>query len=344
MLPMKTVLCVSVAMLMLMLMLVVPGHAAPVAEPLTITPFHTADRSPLVQIFGMPEPVGSEILPHGEGAAAISLDISSNYAHAETASETILLDGEGYRTTLALRYGLGSRFEAGMELPFIGNSGGVFDRFIEGWHDFFGLPQGGRKEAPRNRLDYSYSRDGAQRLKLDDSGFGIGDIRLTAGYQLYKGAGESPPSVALRAGLKLPTGNSNRLQGSGSVDGSLWLDASDDYTVSIGHVTLFGSGGAMAMSRGDVLPDQQRSLAGFGALGVGWAPADWIALILQLSGHTPLYEESGLTLLSSNSLQLHSGGTLRLPGSFLLDIAVSEDIAVDTAPDVTLHLALRRRF
>lgn len=98
------------------------------------------------------------------------------------------------------------------------------------------------------------------------------------------------------------------------------------------------------MTRGDVLPDQQRSLAWFGTLGIGWAPADWIAFILQLSGHTPFYDGSDLKELSSNALQLHSGGTLRLAESLFMDIAVSEDIAVKTAPDVTLHLAIRKTF
>jgi hypothetical protein len=134
------------------------------------------------------------------------------------------------------------------------------------------------------------------------------------------------------------------LHGSGSTDAALWVDASDDYKMPVGHLTLFGSAGGMAMTRGDVLPDQQRTVAGFGSLGVGWAPADWIAFILQLSGHTPFYHGSDLKELSANSLQLHSGGTIRLPGSLFMDIAVSEDIAVNTAPDVTLHLALRRAF
>jgi hypothetical protein len=309
-----------------------------------ITPFHTANRSPLVQIFGLPEPSPARIPERGSGEAGLFFDVASNYHDIDTGRETLLLDGEDYRTTLACRYGMGNRFEAGLELPFVGHGGGVFDRFIEGWHQFFGLPQGGRKEAPRNRLDYHYSKDGTERLKLNDSSFGIGDLRLTGGYQLYKGDTPDSGVISLRGSLKLPTGNSHRLHGSGSLDTALWLDLSDDYTMPIGHLSLFGSAGGMAMTRGNVLPDQQRSVAGFGTLGIGWAPADWIAFILQLSGHTSFYDGSELKELSSNSLQLHSGGTLRLPGSLFMDIAVSEDIAVNTAPDVTLHLAIRKPF
>jgi hypothetical protein len=270
--------------------------------------------------------------------------MASNYAKDSTPHESILLDGEAYRLTLAGRYGIRERFEAGVELPMVGHGGGIFDGFIEGWHDFFALPQGGRKEAPRNRLLYRYTRDGKDLLRVDDSSFGIGDLRLTAGYQLYRGDEADPVALALRGSLKLPTGNSSSLHGSGSTDTALWLTASNDYRLSIGHLTLFGAGGGIAMTRGDILPDQQRSIVGFGNLGAGWAPADWIAFILEISSHTPFYKGSDLKELSSSSFQLHTGGTLRLPASMLLDIDVAEDIAVNTAPDVTFHLALRRPF
>ena len=314
------------------------------AGPLDITPFQTSNQGPLVQVHGIPAPGSAEILAPQKSEARLALDIANNFSLSANSRESLTLDGESYRLSLALRYGFGRDMEAGIELPFVGQGGGVFDRFIEGWHDFFGLPDGGRPDAPRNRLLYQYERDGVERIRVDESGFGLGDIRLTGGYQLYRDGKPHPRLAALRASLKLPTGRSSELHGSGSTDVALWLTASDDYGLSIGHLTLFGSAGGMAMTEGNVLPDQQRSVAGFGTLGAGWSPTDWIALIMQLSGHTPLYQGSGLTELTGNSLQLHSGGTLRLPGAILLDIAVSEDIAVDTAPDVALHLSLRRLF
>lgn len=326
-------------------LLAVLGASAPAfSEPLVIKPLHTVNRSPLVQIFGLPEPESAITLEKGRGEAGFFIDIASSDINEAASRETLLLDGEAYRMTIAARYGVGERFEAGIDIPFVGHNGGVFDSFIEGWHDFFGLPQGGRKEAPHNRLAYRYTKNGTERLSVDDSNAGIGDIRLTGGYQLYRSDDPRQRAVSLRGSLKLPTGDSGTLHGSGSVDTALWIDASDDYRLSTGHLTLFGSFGGMMMTRGDVLPDQQRNVAGFGTLGTGWAPAEWIAFILQLSGHTPFYDGSDLKELSSNSLQLNIGGTLKLPGSLFMDIAVSEDVAVNTAPDVTLHLALRRMF
>ena len=310
-----------------------------------ITPFYTRDQSPVAQIFGLPAAGDARLLPKGKFSILLAADLASNFAKDATLRENILLDGEDYRFTLALRYGITDRFEAGIDIPYAGQGAGFLDSFIIGWHDFFGLPQGGRKEAPRNRLLYTYTKDGRTKLLINDSDFGIGDIRFYGGMQLYNDGGENPRSVALRASIKAPTGASRQLHSSGSTDFALWLTASDDYQLPswLGHFTLFGAAGGMGMTRGDILADQQRNVAAFGTLGFGWGPASWLALKAQVSGHTPFYQ-SELRELGKDSLQLIVGGTLAFSQQTSLDIGVSEDIIVDTSPDVAFHLALKRLF
>jgi hypothetical protein len=48
--------------------------------------------------------------------------------------------------------------------------------------------------------------------------------------------------------------------------------------------------------------------------------------------------------LSQNAVQLLIGGTLTLSERTTLDIAVSEDIATLTSPDVVFHFDLSVRF
>lgn len=322
--------------------ILVPG----IARCADITPFHTFNQSPLVQIFGLPAAEPAVLQPAGRSRSLLALDIANSFARDTTPRDEILIDGESYRITLALRHGITEKFEAGIDIPWVGHGAGVFDSFIEGWHDFFGLPRGGRKEAPRNRLLYAYDRYGQEQLRLDNSTFGMGDIRLTGGLQLYHDRQPNPRAVALRTSIKLPTGSSSRLHGSGSTDVALWVTASDDYPLpdAWGHLALFGSAGGMVMTNGDVLPDQQRNLAGFGSLGVGWSPAEWIALKTQISGNTPFYRDSDLPELDNPSFLLTIGGTLAFSSDTALDIGVSEDLAVSTAPDVALHLGLSHRF
>jgi len=85
-------------------------------------------------------------------------------------------------------------------------------------------------------------------------------------------------------------------------------------------------------------------VVGFGTIGLGWGPAEWISFKFQLNAHTPFYHGSSLDEISSSSLMLVSGGAIRLPGNYLLDIGVSEDVIVSTAPDVAFHLGLSKQF
>lgn len=110
------------------------------------------------------------------------------------------------------------------------------------------------------------------RLDMVQSGAGLGDVRLTGGWQFFRGEAEMPGEIALRASLKLPTGDSDTLRGSGSTDLALWLVGKKDFQMPLGRGSVFGGMGAIAMTDGKVLKDQQRPLVGFGTLGIGEEP------------------------------------------------------------------------
>ncbi|ABB30596.1 hypothetical protein Gmet_0353 [Geobacter metallireducens GS-15] len=316
-----------------------------VARGMEVTPFRTGNMAPLVQIHGLPVPDSARILASREGEVSAVADLSNNYAVDSKGNEHIILDGETYRFALDLRYGLVPGVEAGIEIPFIVQSGGFLDGFIEWFHKAFGFTNGGREYAPRDRLRYRYDTNGTDRFRIDDSNAGIGDIRLTGGIQLYDDGATAPRRVALRSALKLPTGDSDKLRGSGSVDFALWLAASDDYRLGDwGHLTLFANAGGTVMGDGDVLGDQQRNLAAMGTFGFGWSPLDWMALTVQTTWHSSLYEGSDLREISTNSLLMTGGFSFAFTERTFFDIALSEDLNVKTSPDVNFHLALRQRF
>lgn len=315
------------------------------AAGLEIEPFRTANRSPLVQAYGLPQETTPEVQGKGRWSASLTQDVANIYTVSNTAAEQLLLDGELYRWDLVVRYGLAERFEVGIELPFILQGGGFLDGFIEGWHSTWGFSQGGRTDGPRNRLTYRYTKDSVQRLNVTSSGQGIGDISLLAGYRLYDRQNNlDRDTLSVRAQLKLPSGDSASLRGSGSTDLSLLLTGSTNRLTEWGTVGLFGMLGGMLASDGDILKEQRNNLVGFGSAGIGWSPVHWIAFKTQLNLNTPLYRHSSLDQLSKTALMLTLGGTLRLPGNYLLDIGVAEDVAVTTAPDVTFHLGLSKRF
>lgn len=321
-------------------MAVVVASAA--AEPVDpAIPFATSNQSPLVAIFGLPSAGAATVLAPGKTAVELRADLASLCSSDEKADETVLLDGESYRFTLALRHGVAGRFEFGLEIPYVMHRKGFLDSFIVDWHDFFHLPQGERDDMPYDRLSYNYVKNGQTEVDLDNESDGLGDLRLTGAWQLWQREGEEPQAMALRASLKLPTGDADRLLGSGSTDLALWLSGSQ--TFHEGSLALFGAAGALFMSDSDVLADQQHHTVAFGTLGGGWRPLNRLALKAQVDGHTSCYRGSDLPELS-DSLQLAVGGSVGLTETLTLDLAIAEDIAVATAPDIVFHMSLKQIF
>jgi len=328
---------------LLFLHLLIPS--ALYAADMAITPFRAVNQQPTLQVYGLPLDSSADITPPGRLNVALIEEIASSYRNSSSAGEQLLFDGESYRTTLAIRYGIDDRFEAGLNIPYIIYGGGFLDSFITGWHDTFGMPQGGRDSAPKGAINYRYRHNGVEKLSMSRSGSGVGDISLTGGMKLYAAADAgSRKSVALRGDLKLPTGESGALRGSGSTDLAVSLCGMMNNASAWGTFGLYGSVGALAMTDGRLLAGQHNNFAGFGTVGAGWGPASWLSLKVQLNAATPFYAHSSLPELANVSLLLVSGGALLLPDNYQLDIGVAEDVAVGTAPDVAFHFGLSKLF
>jgi hypothetical protein len=331
--------------LLIFCILLLSGTVPAIAqEQIQVKPFYTTNMSPVVQVFGLPAAEAGDLAPAGKLSLRLVAEVGSHYTKEDKGAESILFDGETSRAIVSMRYGLSERWEGGIDVPIISQNGGVLDSFIEGWHDFFGLPQGGRDSASRDHLRYSYQRNTSSALDYSGSNGGFGDLSLFASYQLLAAEPAARRSVALRSGIKLPTGNSSRLRSSGAIDAHLRLTASDAETLGRWNSTLFASAGVLWLGKGDILEDQQRRWVGFGSIGIGWMPLSWIDFKLQLDGHTSFYDNSSLTQINSPSLQLGVGGSLHFSEQVSLDLAVIEDVVVGSAADVVFHSALNWRF
>ncbi len=308
-----------------------------------LQPLQTRNLSPAVIGFGLSPLDQARILNQGSSRLQANLDVISNFTERSDSVENLSFDGETYRLELALSRGIGQNFEIGITLPLVSHQSGFLDGFIEGWHDAFGLPQGGRDQAPRDQLDYSYTKLGGDSFSRTSRTSGIGDLSLLTGWQWWQDQ-QAGRSLALRASLKLPTGDSEQLLGSGSWDLALWLSAEQRWSTDVGELILYGGGGALYGTDGDLLPDQRRNLAATVSLGFGWQPWSRIGFQVQFDGHTALFSDSAFKELDQFAGQLATGGSLALGDNTDLEIAVIEDILVDTAPDVVFHFALRQRF
>lgn len=330
----------SLHVLALAIVLVSQATPAPASQEL---PFDTTNLAPLVQIYGLPGVGAAQVLAPNRTRADVHVEAANHRVAVENGTESLFFDGETHRTTLKLSRGWSGGREVGIEIPYVRHSGGFLDSFIEGWHDFFGLPQGGRDQMPPNQLLYQYRRDGIDRVNLSQAAAGIGDVRLTLG-QAWTQGDQGATDATLRFSLKVPTGDSDRLLGSGAPDAAVWISIACREATCTGPLSWYGGGGLLWVGRGDVLPDQQRRVVGFGSGGLHWKAFQRVTLAAQIDGHTPFYTGSELRPLSDTSFQLVLGGMWRVQNRHTVEIAITEDLAVDTAPDVVLRLGLRSWF
>lgn len=305
-------------------------------------PLYSFNQSPLVQIYGLPALGGARVLGRDESNLAIHLQIANNFTGSGNQTETLNLDGETHRLSLAWRRGLGNGSEWGFELPYLTHNGGFLDGAIERWHETFGLPNGSRDNSPRNRIDYRYTRNGVDLIRVDHPVSGLGDLRLSAAKQLAVPESSGGGIMALRASLKLPTGNDTELLGSGSTDLALWLSAATTRPPDTWN--LYGGGGVLLMSKGDVLPSQQRNQAAFGTLGISRKFFPNVAVNAQLDAHSPFYDGTGFRQMSAYALQGLLGFNWELLPRRYMEFSVSEDLAVNTSPDVVFNLSLAFSF
>ena len=230
--------------------------------------------------------------------------------------------------------------EWGIRIPYVSHGEGSLDSFIEGWHDAFSLPQSGRDVVPRDQLTYRYTRDGNTLLNLTSFTEGLGDVRINGAWQWYRAKTPDQTNIALRGSLSLPTGDSNKLLGSGGIDTSLWVSADRAAPWFTFPGSIWGGAGMLLLGEGDVLANQQRDTVLFGRVGGGAKVWPKVSLKLQLDIHTAVYNKSSLTQINSTAVQLVMGGDIATAKNMRLDLAVKEDLTVHASPDVVFHIGL----
>ncbi len=306
----------------------------------TVMPFDTFNQSPIIQIHGLPAIGSAIVLPVDRSQYRLTINIASNYTTKTLSNEAVLFDGETERLTFSYTQGLGENLEWGVRIPYVSHDGGSLDAFIEDWHDMFGLPQGGRDRASHNRLIYRYSRNGNTLLNLTNTTDGIGDVRVNGAWQWRKANRQNEANIVLRTSLSLPTGDSDKLMGSGGIDAALWLSANRTKSWFSYPGSLWGGTGILLLGDGDVLAGQQRGAALFGSIGGGAKVWSNVFLKLQVDANTALYSKSSLVQISGDSMQLIMGGEIEMDKNMRIDLAVKEDPTVHASPDVVFHIGL----
>jgi hypothetical protein len=309
--------------------LLAPIYSAGAAE---VRAFHNINQLPFKQIFGLPSLDNSPVTEVGQWRMNVITNFSNTYNISGGANDQIANDVETFRGSLIVSYGLRENWQLSVELPYVRHNGGFLDDFIYDWHDFFSMPQNGRTKDNSDQLQISYLSSTGTSFDMSDSGSGIGDIRINGAYTRPW----NNRALIFSTELKLPTGDYDKLTGSGMLN--------DPYSLEKYRITLYG--GLAGIFLGDMdgeLAEAQNSFALAGRAGIGWQATKLIQLKLQLDAQSALYD-SDLKEMGDPAFQLVMGGSLTFTDDVYLDISVAEDINPSTAADVAFQLALVATF
>lgn len=294
---------------------------------------------PLTGLFGLPAPGESIALAEGQTRRLDFLLQGSSHSIGETrGGETLLLDGETWRAALRLRTRFRERWEFGLEIPWIRHTGGSLDDLIDDWHALFSLPGGIRDQRPRDALRYAYRDSAGDVFEFDESDGGLGDVRLSAGYRLRQDANGS---LSLRAAVELPTGDTAELTGNGAADYSVGLAWQRNPAAPGGRWSTYVVAGVIRFGESDLPALDTREYGGWIQAGVGWRVLPRLELLGQLqAASSPIDAELDAW---GGSLLLGLGAGIDLGRHYRLQLGFTEDIDVETSPDITFMLRLSRR-
>ena len=308
----------------------VPGLL--VAEPLV-----TMNQNPMVLPYGLPLPLPARLASDGAGRYGLVVNWSNTATEESSGRWEATIDAETFDLRLRGEYAFGERWSVMAELPWRSIGGGSLDGAIESWHDFWGLPEGDRKDMPQDRYLIEAQVDGQTVLLYDDDASGIADIPLRVGYQLLA---DEKSAVSAWLSVDLPTGDADDLLGSGATDVVASVAAQSQVAE---HWQVFGQFDVAWLGDGDIVPQYQESWVVAGLAGVTWNAWRALDLTVQLYANSQVFDIP-VTGLSGDAVVLGFGGTWRTEHGWRFDIGMNEDVQVDASPDATFYALLQKSF
>ena len=301
-----------------------------IADDQYLDSFPLRSHNPFIQIYGLPAFQTAALARPGDFVVGMSVDITNDADDSESDGDQLIIDGETTTIVLSVRRRVHERLELGIDVPYVQHSGGTLDGFIKDWHSMLGLSNS-RRDGPNDQLRHTYISDGTTLFGLDSSASGIGDMQLSAAIPLGK--------LTMRAAVKLPTGDPDKLTGSGATDVSLGVYGSRAYTLRERDLSLSGFIGGLALGDGDVLPEFQRSFVPYGGAALRWQATYKFGLAAQLSVQGSYYD-THFDDIGGNTIQLGFGADYRA-GDFLWRLAIAEDMNGAATADFGMQLSVR---
>jgi len=255
------------------------------------------------------------------------------------------IDLEVSRLTLDFRYGIYDNLEVGLEIPYLSLSRGYLDNFIEGIEDGIGA------RTPRSRerqgsyeFDYSFVYNNQNLIKKTHSTQGLGDISLTAKWQLSEERGFFWPNISIRSAIKFPTAEKEDLIGSGELDYGLGLLLDKGF---FDRFFIYAGCNIVKIERPSFFSELGlEEYIYSGMLAGEYFFTKRFSFVTQVTGNSTPYPESQTNVLENQAYELGIGVNYRCKekSDTLWHFAFTENIKSASTPDVSFHTGLDWKF
>ena len=196
------------------------------------------------------------------------------------------------------------------------------------------MPRANRPFITHEQYNVQYNNLSQALISLNEKSTSAGDMQIAVARSIMR---DNNTAMSLWMGMKLPTGNKDKLTSNGATDFSAWL-ALDQQLAKNWLINLNAGSVILGTDSYRNIPLSDHVFYGHVALGLIFNES--INLKLQLQGHSSYYDQSQLNTLADTYL-LTFGGTIKIGQCNQLDIAMSEDIKVDASPDASLLISWR---
>ena len=258
---------------------------------------------------------------------------------------------EEQRLTLGYVRGLGNGQEVALRVPYIARDGGVISQLINDWHHFFHIYGTQRQFYPTHEVHFTV-RDAVSGKTLIDTragASGLGDVTLE--YRRAIAAGDpgfdkdgTPDArratLSVRVLLKLPTGSTRDLFGSGAADIGVGVSGS---LRPLRRIALHGNLSAVydGKSRIDGLVHRRSSVQSL--LAIEWLLDGGTSFVVQ-SDDSPAPHRTGALYVDRVRRQFTFGFWHQITRNESVYLAGGENdfgFAAKQAPDYTVDLGTR---
>jgi hypothetical protein len=321
-----------------LVILVVAGEADAGAD--GFGPFPVRNFQPFQLLFlGM---FGDRAEVVGKGALDVRVELAetSTVFNEQSADVNARVKVEQLRTGLYLRYGWLDRLEVGIEIPVLYRYRGFLGGAITATERATTGLAPARNALKGTGYAFNLSRDGQTVFGGGEGELGLGDITLISKYQFLS---QSPrvPAVAVRFAVKVPSGDSSKVFGSGHADVGLGLAVEKSLAtrwILYGNVNgIFPTGTVNGLT-------VQPAVSALTAAEYLWSPS--VSFVAQFDYYSSPFHGTGTEILDDGVTAATVGFNYRLRKNLLWQVYGIEnlDFITGSAADFTLSTLVTYRF